>query len=629
MASVLLPVLALAQNPQSPSASVNLIKNGDFEQFTTEENLWDGVDNEGFLAGDTSWERVVLKNKAKKPRGPFFSAGVGQCDAVKEGGEVGPLAMPICVQVADLNKDGLLDLLTLDGSGHFRVYFNAGTSGEPKFTHCEMVPLYMGRLFGRGEGGIKVCLGDFDKNGTLDLVMGTYLGRLLYIKNTGTATAPEWRQPQSIQAITIPTARDGHLWANLLAPAVADWNNDGKPDVLVGEGSYSANAVHLLLNESKGFGMPAALQFSEDAREYLAFGDGREQLVPAVVDYNGDGISDLLVGDRLGNINVYLSDGPWKKGVELKRQENPINFGGQTRAGAGRDGNGCVFPAVGDLNGDGKFDILVGRTNGRIAISYNIGTKTEPKFGPLVELKGEDVWKAGSICEPTDWSTSFGYTAGNIYGYCTVVTPMEDPAAGPTNGNHVLKFGYPPVPNKIIRKPPMILAGTDSGFGLLNVGFNDNTPAFKIGGARYTGWHSDSNAAIMDQFIDKGVLKPNTNYLLSFKVKGNGVKMGRAAFLFGGWLIRDVSKATGARVIPGNLCMEGLQQTLDFNVTKEWTVVSKALNFKFKKENDLNVPEIWSNSKSRIEYRGYLGIRAAVNVDDGVFYIDDVRLTPQ
>ena len=619
LAALLLPVFALAQNPSAAAPKVNLIQNGDFGQFTPEDNVWDGVDGEGFLSGDATQETRTYKKGVNKPQGPFFQRRTGYCDAVLEGGNVGHLAMPISVQVADLNKDGLLDILTLDGAGYFRVYFNSGTPTEPKFTHCEMVPLYLSRVSASGEipgeGGFKVCLGDFDKSGTWDLVMGTYLGRILLIKNTGTAAMPEWKQPQNIASITIPTSRDGRLWANLLAPVVADWNNDGKPDIIVGEGSYSANAVHLLLNNSGSFGAKESPLFSTDGREYLAYGDGREQLVPAVVDYNGNGSLDLLVGDRLGNIWVYLSDGPWKKGAELKRQENPISFGGVTAVGASSKGTGCVFPTIADLNGDGKFD--------------NIGTATEPKFGPLVEIKGEDVFKPGSIREPMTWEANFGYLQGNIYGYYSVVTPEEDPDAAPTTSKQVLKFGYDPSLNKVIRKPQLLLSGSMKALPKADVAISGTRPLHwgtamgEAGGIRW-----DSNAAILRQEIEAGALKPNTNYMLSFKVKGRGVKSGHAAFVLGGWLIRELAKASKSSATLPSSTSECVQQEFNFDVTPTWATVTKTLNFKFQKEKDLNDPAKWGGADSKVEYQGLLDIRAAVNIDDGVFYIDDVRLTP-
>ena len=626
LAALLLPALAFAQNADS---KVNLFKNGNFEQFTTEEDLWDGVDASGCLAGDTSQNELKFPGGVERPRGMFYRRETGQWDAVQEGGNVGGLAMPISVQVADLNRDGLLDIFTLDAAGYARVYFNSGTPKEPKFTQGEIVPLCMQQFVGltandktmSAEGGLKACLGDLDKSGKLDILMGSYLGRLFWIKNTGSPSAPEWKQPDNLASITIPTTRDGRLWANLLAPAVYDWNKDGKPDVLVGEGSYSANAVHLLLNvNSGGMGAKPGPQFSEDAREYLAYGDGREQLIPAVVDYNGDGYPDLRVGDRLGHIWVYLSDGPYKKGAELKRMENPISFGDVTEVGSGNNGTGCVFPAVGDLNGDGKFDIIVGKSNGHIAVSYNIGTATEPKFGPLVDIKGEKLYKSGSMREPKDWMTTFGHKRGNLNAYATVITAQEDPEAASPTSRQVLKFGYHPILNKVIRKPALFIPGSDNAFVMPSSYFINKTTVF----AERLGWDMpDSNIAILRQNINAGLLKPNTNYTLSFKVKGRGVKNGQASFVFAGWLIRDSGKGS----TPENTATETMMQEVSFGVTSTWTTVSKQMNFKFQKA-ELNDPAKWSQGNSQLEYRGILDIRAPISVDTGALYIDDVQLKP-
>ncbi len=57
---------------------------------------------------------------------------------------------------------------------------------------------------------------------------------------------------------------------------------------------------------------------------------------------------------------------------------------------------GIATITTGDLNGDGLFDIVVGKTNGRVAVIYNTGTKTEPKWGQPVELKGDAGTKPSS-----------------------------------------------------------------------------------------------------------------------------------------------------------------------------------------------------------------------------------------
>lgn len=614
LALAFLPVLAFAQNPApvaTPAADGNYLQNGNFEKFIAQDNLWDGVDNGGFLCG--------------------FPGGA---EVVQEGGNVGRMPMAVSVQVADLNGDGLLDIMTADPLGYFRVYFNKGSKTEPKFDHAEYVPFFQRRLTVRGFAWPtlpKISLVDFTRSGPMDLLIGDYLGQLYMIKNSGNRSVPEWRQPAKMEAALLPTAAEGRLWTNVLAPAAYDWNHDGKVDVIVGEGSYSANSVHLLLNE----GSNAAPKFSEDARDYLAYGDGREQLVPAVVDYNGDGNPDLLVGDRMGNINVYLSQGPWKNGVELKRQDVPVSFGTATTISPGGAGAKCVSPAVADLNGDGLFDIILGEPNGRIAVSYNTGTPTAPKFGPLVEIKGVDVWKMDTVRKPAVWEISFGNLDGNFYGSSTVVSPEEDPQAAPTESKHVLKFEYLPSQNQIIRKPPVVFPGLKklnelAGFGPAFSTVPTLRTVLHYMGLDWLSWHFDSNSILVRQRIETGLLKPNTNYKLTFKVKGHGIKEANVRFTLAGWLIKG---GGGAQ----NMVNGMASQLVDFTVGPNWTPVSRSFNFKFEKDkgnpksdkDDLNSPDKWARSGGRAEYQGVLEIRGSAAPDAGLLYIDDVRLVPQ
>ena len=99
--------------PEAHSAGstvTNLLSNGGFEDGThTVDNLWDGVDSDGYLA--------VFR----------FSAQV-----VTDRGTIGALAMPPSVALVDLNGDGKPDLLTADPTGYFRFYPNHGTATAPR-----------------------------------------------------------------------------------------------------------------------------------------------------------------------------------------------------------------------------------------------------------------------------------------------------------------------------------------------------------------------------------------------------------------------------------------------------------------------------------------------------------------
>ena len=116
--SPLLLIIAGLLAASVAGAQQNLVVNGDFQKFTPTDNLWDGVDGAGFLAGFR--------------RGTY---------ATTESGKVGGLEMPISVSLkVDINGDGLPDLITADPAGVLRAYINSGTKTEPKSTYGEGDP---------------------------------------------------------------------------------------------------------------------------------------------------------------------------------------------------------------------------------------------------------------------------------------------------------------------------------------------------------------------------------------------------------------------------------------------------------------------------------------------------------
>ncbi len=600
-------LFAQAQTP----AATNLIINGSFEQSYAEDNFWDGVDSSNFLAGR---------------RGSSF--------AITERGTVDNLAMPISVQASDMNGDGLVDIISCDADGYIRIHFNSGTPQEPKFTHAEIVPVYFSR-FNWSQHSIrtirhsyKIAVFDTNNSGAKDIYLANYGGEVFLLKNVGSAQAPEFRQPRLIDDLLVRTTKAGVIWGNLFAPAVLDWDRDGKPDLLVGEGSYSANAVHLLLNQGSA-GVP---RFSEDARHYLAYGDGKEQLIPAIVDYNGDGQPDLIVGDRKGAVSVYLSNGPWAKDKELKFSSE-ISFGRSRNTGA-------VAPAVADFNGDGLFDIIIGKTNGRIALALNTGTKEQPKFDSLNDIKGVDVWNRTTTRNATDWSIDFGQEKGNLYGYTTVVKEEEDAGIAPVpDGKSVLKVAYFAPLNKIMRYTQLMIPPSDKVPVAVIVKPNDflnpaSTWWWRPYKAIQAGVNTDTNTVVIRKVLDgsskRNTIKPNTEYTLSLKYRGRGVNNAKWIISYGGFGEGKESRVT-ARNARGGVTMQrdrihdNVVETGNFSVGGNWGTATRNLNMKVQKRRELNEPEK-QNWTVQPAYRAVLEIRANLTPGSGVFYLDDVQL---
>ena len=240
---------------QSPPGPKNLVTNGGFENSFQRQNLWQGVDSAGFLTGER-----------------------GQVPVLTFKGEIADSAMPISVAVADMNADGLPDLVTMDVLGYMRIYFNSGDKGQPKFAVGDLVGLFLtrtasndptiGREAPEARLAPRIFPTDIMKSGKKDLIAGNYLGDVFLIPNSGSAQIPDFKQPQDLSRVAIPTMKDPKKrWGNVFAPCTWDWNRDGREDLLLGEGSYSANNIHLLINQ--GSGQPTRLRRNQALRARL------------------------------------------------------------------------------------------------------------------------------------------------------------------------------------------------------------------------------------------------------------------------------------------------------------------------------------------------------------------------
>lgn len=600
---ILASATAPAQTP--PVASGNAARNGSFESSFRSPNLWSGVDQDGRLAGFRTSLPILTQS-----------------------GSIADAPMPVSVAVADLNGDSLPDILATDPLGYVRSYINSGTKEQPKFTTGTLVPPYLNRpedisvpIGPSGSGAVKkrnwnkrrmgtrISLADLGEK-KLAVVAGNYFGELFFIPQAGAGGLVAFPQPAVLDKVMLPMSKAADSrWGNVFAPILHDWDGDGRADLLVGEGSYSANNVHFFPNA----GSTAVPTFNLADRTSLALGEGREQLTPTAVDVNGDGKDDLLVSDSRGRVTAYLRPAAWKMGDSISPSGFLAKGGGLTNeeAKALMLGSGIHTIAAADLNGDGLFDLVVGRPAGRVAWLVNKGTKEQSKFDVPVDFVGTKP-TPGFWMVPSQWDLDVGQNRGNFFAYATTATVEDDPGSDPKDGKRALKFGFAPSAGSPLAGTTFMAAkGFRIGDYKQDHAFYDLATSDRLLGA--------SNRTFM---IQQGIkLNNGATYTLSFLHKGSGIV--RANVFLGWWGFKILGADTvtrgarGATQVKYNHANEHDKITRDFSPSASWATFSENFSVKFKDPN-------LKDEKST--HRAVLIIVFELRAPDGVLYLDDLKI---
>lgn len=304
-------LLFTSHGAQADPTGPNLFPSGTFDNVVETYNPWAGVDGDGYIHGIPGQQNAVGD------------------DGGLYGGIFGPSAA-----VGDLNGDGKPDLVLADARGYIWWFPNSGTLTEPKFTQGQIMPVWLGekKIDGRGEGTDNIVpriqLVDFLGDKKLGLAVGTYAGKLFYVQNRGSTAQPNFPVTMDISRYAINTHKKGVLWLNYLSPCLYPWFNSHILDLVTGEGSYSANSIYLIKNMNSSLDPT----FNEDNLQKIAPGMGLEQLTPAIIDWNNDGKPDILAGDRTGDINLFLNTSPDETHITFGPAKQ-LSIGGMTKFG--------------------------------------------------------------------------------------------------------------------------------------------------------------------------------------------------------------------------------------------------------------------------------------------------------
>ncbi|MCB1097908.1 MAG: VCBS repeat-containing protein [Verrucomicrobiae bacterium] len=135
--------------------------------------------------------------------------------------------------LADLDGDGDIDMVLGTRAGDFRYFQNTGNRLAATFTErTGSLNPFNGLAIGLDSLSVP-ALADVDRDGDLDMVSGGYSGVLYYYENTGTA-----RLPKFAARTGAANPFDGIDVGELSDPTLADMDGDGDVDLVVGEGYY-------------------------------------------------------------------------------------------------------------------------------------------------------------------------------------------------------------------------------------------------------------------------------------------------------------------------------------------------------------------------------------------------------
>lgn len=298
--------------------------------------------------------------------------GGGKVMVLQNGGEsLNEVGLPVAVGArsavwADYNGDGKPDLLLATPAGP-KLFTNLGGSFRDDTASLPAEAFYTLTA---------AAWIDYDGDGAPDILLANgYHGLRLYRNRVGQGPAPG-RKPFEDVSVQVGLGPEG-IGAGLKGDTltVCDVNGDGRADFLYG----AANGM-LVLNVKSGDNQARFEQARDSGISYLA---GKAS--PVFGDFDGDGLPDLFV--------------PLKGQCKLFRNEGKGHFSDVTAKSGGlaKLNAWATSAAWGDLDNDGKLDLVIGCLRGPNRFLRNRGDGTFEDASESIGLE-QRIFNSQAIC---------------------------------------------------------------------------------------------------------------------------------------------------------------------------------------------------------------------------------------
>jgi hypothetical protein len=426
----------------------------------------DGDGDYDVLNGNSQYSDLQFMRNNRIQKGDKLDSMTSQDTAWQSGGKKLHLPKFPNANWIDIDLDGDKDILvspTVENAENYKVvhfYKNLGNDNNPDFAY-QKDTLFVEDMLDLGSHSYPI-LYDFNRDGKKDLFVGsrgfyqpggTFRSTLAYFENTSTGTDVSFNLVAqnflSIDSMTIEGA----------APAVGDINNDGLDDLILGR--LDGTVTYYQNIAASAAAQPVWQLAQKKLTDGSAAIDAGSYAAPLIYDIDNDGKKDILIGNQSGYISFYKNAGstgqpglqyvtnklgnakvvpdqlysysaPFIGKMDNTNKEYLLvgsGFGAIYRFDGFQNGNvtspytvldsqysfiqvpgRMISPIADDLDGDGKYEMLVGNDKGglfyykqmwNVNISDPLGETSKLELYPnpagnSITLKADGIIPAGS-----------------------------------------------------------------------------------------------------------------------------------------------------------------------------------------------------------------------------------------
>ncbi len=260
---------------------------------------------------------------------------------------------PFSVTYSDIDGDGKADLVVATQNNAVSILRNISTTGSIVASSfaakVDLIP---------GSTPYSVATCDVDGDGKPDMV----------IANSGSATISVLRNTSTSGNISATAKVDFATGSFPTSVAIGDVDGDGKPDIVV------ANAGSSTISVFRNTTTAGSIDASSFAAK-VDFATGTTQYGIAIADVDGDGKADVITANQNSNNISILRNTSTSGSISVAAK---VDFTAGTTPRS---------VAAGDVDGDGKTDLVVANNNSNtISVMRNTSSPGSISIAPKVDF---------------------------------------------------------------------------------------------------------------------------------------------------------------------------------------------------------------------------------------------------